>query len=143
MKSKRPYNKKRRRIGRGIGSGCGKTSGRGHKGQGARSGCSIKAGFEGGQNPLYRRLPKRGFNNAAFRTTYAIVNLEQIAGLGLAEVDPGILAERGVVRAKRSGLKVLGDGNLSQAVTVHAHRFSVSAKEKIEKAGGKAVVIGA
>lgn len=141
MRAKRPEQKRRKRLGCGIGSGHGKTSTKGHKGQRARSGFSLRPGFEGGQNPLYRRLPKRGFNNAEFRTEYAIINLQTIAKLGDKEISPESLLSRGVVKVFHAGLKVLGKGELETAVTVKAHKFSGSAKEKIEKAGGKAVLI--
>ncbi|MGH7827416.1 MAG: 50S ribosomal protein L15 [Candidatus Binatia bacterium] len=133
--------KKRKRVGRGDGSGHGKTSGRGHKGQGARSGGNVAPGFEGGQMPLQRRLPKRGFQNP-FRVEIAVVNLKQLdtfpAG---SEVTPDLLSERGLVRGKGRLVKILGDGSLSKALTIKAHRFSTSAKEKIEAHGGKAEVI--
>ena len=143
MKAKFEYKKGRKRLGRGPGSGLGKTSGKGHKGQLARSGSGarIRPGFEGGQNPLYRRLPKRGFNNAAFQTTYAIINLDRIAELDVSEVTPEFLKEQGIVKNALNGLKVLGSGDLKKAVKVHAHRFSRSAEQKIKKAGGEAVVI--
>ena len=141
MRAKFPYKKKKKRLGCGIGSGHGKTSTKGHKGQKARSGYSLRPGFEGGQNPLYRRLPKRGFNNNAFRRKYAIVNLDRIAALEEKDVSPETLVARGVVKEIGAGLKVLGDGQLKAAITVKAHRFSESAKAKIEKAGGKAIVI--
>ncbi len=141
MRAKRPYQKKPKRLGCGIGSGHGKTSTRGHKGQRARSGFSLRPGFEGGQNPLYRRLPKRGFNNNAFRLPYAIVNLERIASLDEKEVTPETLTARGVIKKLGKGLKVLGEGEIKKAVTVKAHRFSGSAKAKIEKAGGQAILI--
>ncbi len=141
MRAKKPYEKKRKRLGCGIGSGHGKTSTKGHKGQRARSGCKIRPGFEGGQNPLYRRLPKRGFNNADFRTEYAIVNLDVISRVESGEVTLESLAALGFVKARKDGLKILGKGELKKALTVKAHRFSESAKQKIEKAGGKAVLI--
>jgi large subunit ribosomal protein L15 len=132
----------RKRVGRGIGSGLGKTSGRGHKGQKARSGGGVRPGFEGGQNPLYRRLPKRGFNNDRFRTEYAIVNLEQLNGFAAGtEVTPELLVERGLVKNVKDGVKILGDGELKVALTVKAHKFSQSAVAKIEAAGGKSEVI--
>jgi large subunit ribosomal protein L15 len=134
-------NKKRKRIGRGDGSGHGKTSGRGHKGQGARSGGNTKPGFEGGQMPLQRRLPKRGFHNP-FRIEMSVVNLGQIDALPAdAEVTPEVLIEHGYVSSKRRRVKILGDGSLSKALTVKAHGFSAKAKEKIEAAGGKAELI--
>lgn len=144
MRAKKPYQKRRKRLGRGIGSGHGKTSTKGHKGQLARSGAGarIRPGFEGGQNPLYRKLPKRGFNNAAFAADIAVVNLDRINELGLSEVTPEILAERGVIKSSKSSLKVLGNGDLSRPVTVKAHKFSESAKTKIEKAKGQVVLIG-
>ncbi len=140
MRAKFPYRKKRKRLGCGIGSGHGKTSTKGHKGQRARSGFSLRPGFEGGQNPLYRRLPKRGFNQAAFRREFSIVNLFQIAKLEKEEVTPEVLKGQGVIKDTDS-VKVLGSGEITKAVTVHAHRFSESAKTKIEKAGGKVVLL--
>ncbi len=132
-------NSKRKRVGRGMGSGMGKTSTRGHKGQGSRSGSRQKRGFEGGQMPLHRRLPKRGFTNI-FRTEYSVVNLSDLANLGENNVTPELLRERGLVR--RNGLvKVLGDGELKAAVTVRAHKFSKSAQDKITAAGGKTELI--
>jgi len=134
-------NKKRKRVGRGDGSGHGKTSGRGHKGQGARSGGNTKPGFEGGQMPLQRRLPKRGFHNP-FRVEMAVVNLGQIDLLSAeAEVTPEVLIQHGYVSGKNRKVKILGDGSLSRPVTVRAHGFSAKAKEKIEAAGGKAELI--
>lgn len=129
-----------KRLGRGMGTGHGKTSGKGHKGQRSRSGARRKRGFEGGQMPLQRRLPKRGFRNI-FRKRYAIVNLEQIAKLGVAAVTAEVLLERGIIHKLYDGLKVLGDGELSGPVNVTAHRFSRSALDKIAKAGGKAEVV--
>ncbi len=142
MRAKRPYHKKRKRLGCGIGSGHGKTSTKGHKGQRARSGFSLRPGFEGGQNPLYRRLPKRGFNNKAFQEDRAIINLERLAGLNEKEITPEMLVALGVIKRLEHGLKVLGTGELKKAITVKAHQFSVSAKAKIEKAGGQAILIG-
>src|SRR5437764_14252703 len=132
--------KKRMRVGRGIGSGKGKTSGRGGKGQTARSGVRIR-GFEGGQMPLHRRLPKRGFNNI-FRVEYAVVNLDRIAELGQKEVTPEVLAKAGIIKSANALIKILGDGELKSAITVHGHKFSKSASDKITKAGGKAEIIG-
>ena len=133
--------KEAKRIGRGHGSGNGKTAGKGHKGQKARAGRGIRAGFEGGQMPLQRRVPKRGFNNI-FATKFAIVNVSDLevfeAG---AVVDTAALQEKGLVNKAYDGVKVLGNGNLSKAVTVKASAFSESAKSKIEAAGGKAEVI--
>jgi len=128
--------KVRKRIGRGIGSGMGKTSTRGHKGQGSRSGSSLMRGFEGGQMPLHRRLPKRGFTNI-FKTEYEVVNLERLASLNETEITPDVLRKAGVVSGKNSLVKVLGQGEVAKAITVSAHKFSKSAQEKIEKAGGK------
>jgi len=130
----------RKRVGRGMGSGHGKTSARGHKGQMSRSGTRIKRGFEGGQMPLQRRLPKRGFHNI-FRKQFAIINLKEIARLGEATISPEILLARGAVKDLRDGLKVLGEGDLAGPVSVSAHRFSQSAREKILKAGGKVEVL--
>ncbi len=140
MQAKRPYHKRPKRIGRGVASGHGKTSTKGHKGQRARSGFHQRAGFEGGQNPLYRRLPKRGFNQANHKL-YAVMNLDRLAKLGWDEVSPKALLERGVVKDLLSGLKILGQGKLARPVVVKAHSFSVSAKAAIEKAGGKAVLL--
>lgn len=125
--------KNRKRVGRGPGSGTGKTAGRGHKGQRSRSGFSRRAGFEGGQMPLVRRVPKRGFTNI-FRTEFTIVNLSALAGLE-GDVDPEALRQAGLVRAGML-VKVLGDGEVSGALTVRAHKFSASARRKIEAAGG-------
>ena len=134
--------RKKQRIGQGMGSGRGKYSGRGAKGAKSISGYSKMRGFEGGQMPLHRRLPKRGFTNI-FKTEYAVVNLSDIARLGEASVTPELLHEKGVVRKKKLPIKVLGDGELKSAVTVRAHKFSKSAQEKIAQAGGKVEVIGA
>lgn len=137
-----PGSKKiRNRVGRGIGSGNGKTSGRGHKGQNARSGGGVRLGFEGGQNPLYRRLPKRGFNNR-FRTEYAIVNLSDLSQFDAGtEVTPELLLQKGVIKNPKDGIKVLGNGELAVGLTVKANKFSQSAVEKIESAGGKTEVV--
>ena len=132
--------KDRKRVGRGIGSGTGKTSGRGHKGQKSRSGGNPHPWFEGGQMPLYRRLPKRGFTNI-FKKEYEIVNLAQIAGLETKDpITPEFLRDKGVIR-RINLVKILGNGELSEAVTVHAQKFSRSAVEKIEKSGGKVVIL--
>ena len=132
--------KDRKRIGRGTGSGTGKTSGRGQKGQKSRSGGNPHPWFEGGQMPLYRRLPKRGFTNI-FRKEYEIVNLAQLAGLGKKDpITPEVMKEKGMIR-KVDFVKILGNGELSEAITVHAQKFSRSAVDKIEKAGGKVVTI--
>ncbi len=141
LRAPRNANTGRKRVGRGMGSGMGKTSTRGHKGQGSRSGSSLMRGFEGGQMPLHRRLPKRGFTNI-FRTEYTVVNLDRIAGLGVAELSLNDFTRLGLVASKRALVKVLGSGELKKAITIHAHKFSKSAAEKIEKAGGKAVVVG-
>ena len=132
----------KKRVGRGIGSGLGKTAGRGGKGQTARSGGSIRPGFEGGQMPLYRKLPHRGFNQAAFRTEIAVVNVGALAGLSesVSEVNAKVLADHGLIRAGESSVKVLGDGELKRALRVSAAKFSASAKAKIEAAGGQAIV---
>lgn len=122
-----------------MGSGMGKTSTRGHKGQGSRSGSRLLRGFEGGQMPLHRRLPKRGFTNI-FRTEYAIINLERLAGLGESSITQEMLVKKGLA-GKNDLIKILGDGELKAAITVQAHRFSKSAQEKIEKAGGKAELL--
>ena len=129
-----------KRLGRGRGSGRGKTAGRGEKGFWSRSGSSMRAGFEGGQMPLHRRLPKRGFNNI-FRTEYAIVNLEQLARFDAgATVTPDALKAAGIVRRARP-VKILGNGELKNPLTVSAHKFSASAREKILKAGGQVQVL--
>jgi large subunit ribosomal protein L15 len=134
-------NKKRKRVGRGDGSGHGKTSGRGHKGQGARSGGNVQPGFEGGQMPLQRRLPKRGFHNIN-RVEMTVVNLGQLeALLDGTEATPETLVAQGLVNGKNRRIKILGEGSLSKALTVRAHGFSAKAKEKIEAAGGKAELI--
>jgi large subunit ribosomal protein L15 len=129
----------RKRVGRGMGSGMGKTSTRGHKGQRSRSGSRMIRGFEGGQMPLHRRMPKRGFTNI-FRKEYAIVSLERLAALGESTITPDVLRKAGVVKTKLP-VKVLGDGELKAALTVSAHKFSKSAQEKITKAGGKFEVL--
>jgi len=130
---------KRKRVGRGMGSGMGKTSTRGHKGQRSRSGSRMIRGFEGGQMPLHRRMPKRGFTNI-FRKEYAIVSLERLAELGETTINPDVLRKAGVVKTKHP-VKILGDGELSVALNVSAHKFSKSAQEKITKAGGKVEVL--
>jgi large subunit ribosomal protein L15 len=131
----------KRRVGRGMGSGRGKTAGRGSKGQRAISGFSLMRGFEGGQMPLHRRLPKRGFTNI-FRKEYAIVNVGRLDKLEGEVFDPNRLIELGVVKKLRHGLKVLGSGELTRKITVQAHVFSKSALDKIQAAGGKVEVIG-
>jgi len=132
-------SEKRKRVGRGMGSGMGKTSTRGHKGQRSRSGSRMIRGFEGGQMPLHRRMPKRGFTNI-FRKEFSIVNLEVLAALGETTITPDLLRKAGVVKSKHP-VKILGDGELKTALTVHAHKFSKSAQEKITKAGGKFEVL--
>ena len=129
----------KKRVGRGMGSGMGKTSTRGHKGQRSRSGSRMMRGFEGGQMPLHRRMPKRGFTNI-FRQEFSIVNLEKLALLGETTITPDVLRKAGVIKGKHP-VKVLGDGELTSALTVHAHKFSKSAQEKITKAGGKFEVL--
>lgn len=131
----------RKRIGRGIGSGTGKTSGKGHKGQNARSGGGVRPGFEGGQMPLYRRLPKRGFTNI-FAKQYIAVNVSELERFeNGTEVTAELLKEAGVISKIKDGVKILGRGELTKKLTVKVAKFSESAKEKIEKAGGKAEVI--
>jgi large subunit ribosomal protein L15 len=133
-------NEKKKRVGRGMGSGMGKTSTRGHKGQGSRSGSRTKRGFEGGQMPLHRRLPKRGFTNI-FRTEYAVVNLASLAELGLKDITPESLREAGLVKRRDARIKVLGDGELKGVINIRAHKFSKSAQDKIAAAGGKIEII--
>ena len=130
--------KNRKRIGRGIGSGTGKTSGKGQKGQNSRSGGGVRPWFEGGQMPLQRRLPKRGFTNI-FKKYYEIVNVEQLSRCaGIDPVTPEVMKEKGLIK-KLGVVKILGVGELKESLSVHAHKFSKSAQEKIEKSGGKAV----
>ncbi len=141
LKSNEGTRKTRNRVGRGMSSGNGKTSGRGHKGQKARSGGGVRPGFEGGQMPLFQRLPKRGFTNI-HRKEFAIVNLETLNRFeDGTEVTPKLLVETGVVSNMKAGVKVLAKGNLEKNLTVKAHKFSASAKEAIEAAGGKTEVI--
>jgi len=140
LRAPKKASEKRKRVGRGMGSGMGKTSTRGHKGQRSRSGSRIMRGFEGGQMPLHRRLPKRGFTNI-FRTEYEVVNLDRLASLGESEITPELLRKAGVVTSRKTLVKVLGQGELKGAITVRAHKFSKSAQEKIEKAGGKVEVL--
>ena len=133
--------KERNRVGRGIGSGNGKTAGRGHKGQNSRSGGGVRPGFEGGQNPLYRRLPKRGFTNPT-RKEYAILNLDQLNRFeDGTEVTPELLLETGLISSAKDGIKILGNGKIENKLTVKANKFSASAVEAIEAAGGKTEVI--
>jgi large subunit ribosomal protein L15 len=134
-------NRKRKRVGRGIGSGHSKTSTRGYKGQKSRAGSSVRPGFEGGQMPLHRRLPKRGFTNI-FRKEYVVVNLDKLTVFKAGtKVDPETIKKRGLVKNFRDGLKILGFGELKNAIHVRAHKFSKSAVEKIQKAGGTVEVI--
>jgi large subunit ribosomal protein L15 len=131
----------RKRIGRGIGSGTGKTSGKGHKGQKARSGGGVRPGFEGGQNPIYRRLPKRGFTNFT-RKEFALVNLDDLNKFTAGtEVTPEVLLEAGIVKNPKDGIKILGNGEVTVELSVKANKFSKSAVEKIQAAGGKTEVI--
>lgn len=130
----------RKRVGRGIGSGLGKTAGKGHKGQKARSGGKIRRGFEGGQTPLYRRIPKKGFNNI-FSIEYTTVNVSDLESFDNGTViNIETLLKEGIIKKELSGLKVLGNGNLTKKLTVEAKKFSATAKEKIEAAGGKTEV---
>jgi len=145
LRAPKKANTGRKRVGRGMGSGMGKTSTRGHKGQRSRTGSSMMRGFEGGQMPLHRRLPKRGFTNI-FRTEYTVVNLDRIAetilDLKVTEIGLDDYKKLGLASNKKALIKVLGSGELKSAVTIYAHKFSKSAVEKIAKAGGKAVVVG-
>jgi len=140
IRAPKKANSNKKRVGRGMGSGIGKTSGRGHKGQRSRSGSRMMRGFEGGQMPLHRRLPKRGFTNI-FRTEYSVVNVGDLAALGAKIINQEVLIKAGLC-SKNDLIKVLGDGELKSALTVQAHKFSKSAEEKITKAGGKAEVLG-
>jgi len=134
----------RNRIGRGVGSGSGKTSGRGHKGRGARSGASRRAGYEGGQMPLYRRVPKRGFTNARFRTDYTIINIDALGAFDDgATVDLAVILEAGLVSLNTNLLKVLGNGEITKKLTVRTHKCSASAQAKIEAAGGSVEILSA
>ena len=140
--NKTPEFKSRKRVGRGPGSGMGKTSTRGENGQKARSGASIPAWFQGGQSPLYRRIPKRGFNNARFETKYAVINLSDLNRFEDGTVvTPELLKEKGIIKKQLNGVKVLGYGELEKKITIKAHRFSSAAVTKIESKGGKAEVI--
>ena len=132
----------KKRVGRGSGSGLGKTSGKGQKGQKSRSGASINPVFEGGQSPLFRRLHKRGFSNAAFKVRYASINVEELNVFNDGDViTPELLKEKGIIKKQLDGIKVLGNGTLSKKLTIKAHRFSSSALAKIEESGSKAEVI--
>jgi large subunit ribosomal protein L15 len=139
VRAPKKANEGKKRVGRGMGSGMGKTSTRGHKGQRSRSGSRMMRGFEGGQMPLHRRMPKRGFTNI-FRKEYNVVNLERLVALGETTITPEVLRKAGIIRTKYP-VKILGDGEISIALTVHAHKFSKSAQEKIMKAGGKFEVL--
>src|SRR5262245_58971915 len=142
LKPARGANRKPKRVGRGIGSGHGKTATRGYKGQLSRSGTSMRPGFEGGQMPLHRRMPKRGFTNI-FRKEYALVNLRDLAVFESgAKVTPESLKEKRIIRKMKDGLKVLGDGEIGKALHISAHKFSKGAVEKIQKAGGTVEVLG-
>jgi len=139
IRAPRKAAEKRKRVGRGMGSGMGKTSTRGHKGQWSRSGARLLRGFEGGQMPLHRRLPKRGFTNV-FREEYSVINVDRLEAIGVAEITPESLRKAGVIKGRKP-VKVLGTGELKTALNVKAHKFSKSAQEKITKAGGKFEVL--
>ena len=142
LRAPKKANSGKKRVGRGMGSGMGKTSTRGHKGQWARSGGGVRPGFEGGQTPLFRRLPKRGFTNARFRKEFAVVNLEQLNQFAEGTVvTPELLMETRIVRDAKDGIKVLAVGDVAVKLTVQANAFSGAAKQKIEAAGGTAEVI--
>ena len=131
-----------KRLGRGSSSGTGKTSGKGHKGQNARSGGGVRPGFEGGQLPLYRRLPKRGFSNALFKKEYAVINVSDLNKFDEnTTVTAELLVEMGIIKKTLSGIKVLGNGEITKKLTVKAHAFSKTAKDKIEAQGGKVEVM--
>jgi large subunit ribosomal protein L15 len=142
LRAPKKSSEKRKRVGRGMGSGMGKTSTRGHKGQRSRSGSRILRGFEGGQMPLHRRMPKRGFTNI-FKKEYCLVNVGRLAELGEKDITPELMHKAGLIKRAGDDVKVLGDGELKGAITVHAHKFSKSAQEKIAKAGGKCEVLAA
>jgi large subunit ribosomal protein L15 len=133
--------RRNKRRGRGPGSGLGKTAGRGHKGQKSIAGYSRKRGFEGGQMPLHRRLPKRGFTNI-FRKEYTEINLDRIGKISQEEIGPREFVEAGLLKKKTAAIKILGRGEISSSKKIHAHKFSQAARQKIEKAGGQAVIIG-
>jgi len=141
LKPAKGSRKDRKRVGRGPGSGLGKTSGRGSKGQLSGSGYSRKRDFEGGQMPLVRRIPKRGFTNI-FRIEYTVVNLDSLARIGKKEIELKDLVASGLIKRETERVKVLGRGEIASAKTIHAHKFSESAQKKIEEKGGKAVTIG-
>ena len=141
LSPKKGSNQRKKRLGRGIGSGLGKTAAKGHKGQTARKGGTVPPGFEGGQMPLYRRLPKRGFNNI-FRKEYAVINLNRISSLDAGvEITPEFLLKNGLVKKTASRIKLLGSGTVDKAYDVSLHAVSESAKLAIEKAGGKVTII--
>lgn len=141
IRAPKKANSGKKRVGRGMGSGMGKTSTRGHKGQRSRSGSRMMRGFEGGQMPLHRRMPKRGFRSP-FGTEYSVVNVESLNAFDAGEVvTPELLRAAGLVRGRRTSIKILGDGDLTPGLTVRAHAFSKSAAEKIAKAGGKTEVL--
>ncbi len=140
IKKTRGATKQRKRLGRGSGTGQGGQAGKGHKGQKARTGGSVRLGFEGGQMPLYRRVPKRGFTNI-FRQEYAVINLADLERANVKDVSLENLKQAGVLKTKHSLLKVLGTGDIKKALNVKAHAISTSAKEKIEKAGGKVEIL--
>ncbi len=142
IKNAKGATKQRKRLGRGVGTGQGAQAGKGHKGQKARSGGTVRAGFEGGQMPLFRRLPKRGFTNI-FKTQYALVNLQDLQRMGIKEVSLQGLKEAGLLKTKHDRLKVLGKGDVKSAIRVTAHAISESAKAKIEKAGGSVEIVQA
>ena len=143
VRQKSSARQPRKRVGRGPGSGTGKTSGRGHKGAKSRSGYKHRAAFEGGQMPLVRRIPKRGFSNYPFRKEWAEINLSQLANFAAGStVDPTVLSEAGLVKGRFDGIVILGRGELEASLTIKAHRFSKSAAAKIEAAGGTVEVIG-
>jgi large subunit ribosomal protein L15 len=145
LRAPKKANENKKRVGRGMGSGMGKTSTRGHKGQGSRSGSSLMRGFEGGQMPLHRRLPKRGFTNI-FRVEYQVLGLDRVAEIVAAENVTEFTLDKivalGLLRRKNGLIKVLNNGELTTAVTIYAHKFSKTAQDAIEKAGGKAILIG-
>ncbi len=140
VRAPKKSSENRKRVGRGMGSGMGKTSARGHKGQRSRSGSRMMRGFEGGQMPLHRRLPKRGFTNI-FRVEYVVINLDRLLELGVAEITPEVLKKARITKRASDRVKILGEGELKTALTVKAHKFSKTAQEKITKAGGKFEVL--
>ena len=141
MRNKRPHKRIKKRVGRGSGSGHGKTSCRGHKGQMSRSGSNRTPGFEGGQMTFIRRIPKRGFNQTRFKAKIEVINLSVLNALGEKEITPDVLRTHGVLKGRFDGVKILSEGTLDKAISVHAHYFSQKAKEKIEQAGGKTAII--